>query len=195
MNPALLNANLPEYETNPNTTEVAAPEHNATPEKVYVMSPQEEQQTRQPLSSHVEPENIVYQRRFKAEGKNWTMYYYNVLKERLPDYVMNIVLIPDDYKKITNSSKHELSIPPTVKKLIYHKTGDSREFEGAWINEIIKDSDGQFYKIEREIKLPDDIANEINSLLSDETQFRPNPNLVKSFTIKSTLDLEPTKKY
>lgn len=194
MNPSLLNADLPKTEYNPNVIEIAAPETVQNLEKTYMISTKEIEQT-QTKTDYVEPEDIEYQRRFRTEGKNWTMYYINHAKRTRPNYAMTIYLVPDDYTRVVRQSDgYELSAPPQVEKFVYHKTGDEREFQGAVVYETKKEADGHLYLIKREIRLPDDIANDINSMLSEETNIKPNRRMVKNYTIKSTLDLEPVEK-
>ena len=156
-------------------------------ESEYIVSPQQSG----PISEVVEPENIHYKKRFRAEGKNYTMYYKDITKSMGTKKVREIYFIPDDYrqKKVIEFDQ-EQTRPPKLHHLIYHNIGEDKEFIGAYTYETIKDRG--VYKVRyREIRLPDEVANELTALGSDEKEWEP-PHDFKLIAVQSAA-LAPTK--
>ncbi|MBR6445589.1 MAG: hypothetical protein IKS94_04055, partial [Prevotella sp.] len=80
--------------------------------------------------------------------------------------------------------------PPWLTKLIYHDLGADKEFIGAKIKYgkyLPDDAYGRRLEyFEKEIRLPDEIANEIIDMVAGDTKFVPGPALAKMFqTTKS----------
>ena len=171
---------------NRNRIEVVANSEEAS-EAEYMASPQQSG----PISEVVNPEYIHYKKRFRAEGKNYTMYYKDITKSKGTKKVREIYFIPDDYrqKKVIEFNQ-EQTRPPKLHHLIYHNIGEDKEFIGAYTYETIKDRG--VYKVRyREIRLPDEVANELTALGSDEKEWEP-PHDFKLIAVKSA-DLAPTK--
>ena len=187
MNPSLLNADLPKTEYNPNTIEITTPETVQNLEKTYMLSTQ---QQKSKLPRCLSDDRVIYKKRFKAEGQNWTMYYTNVNKNTQKNYVMSVYLVPDSYRQIYDGD-YELNTTPIIHHLVYHKTGPETEFIGAVTKEITADNH-KLKSVTREMRLPDEIANELTALLSEETEFIPNKYQVKQFKIVDTNEMEPT---
>lgn len=59
-----------------------------------------------PQTDAAKPENVQFSMDFKAEGKNWTMYYVDIIKtsRQEKNVVSSIRFVPQDYKKIVSSS-------------------------------------------------------------------------------------------
>lgn len=141
------------------------------------------------VSKYVDPAYVHKKFRFTAENKNWTMYFVKPTSSKDDKKVSSIYLIPDGYKKVVNGDGEEIGYPQEIRKLIYHDIGEENEFIGAFTRE----GKGNYW-IEREMKLPDDIANELLDLVSYKTDLLPNKLLVNNFTTVKTAQLIPTKK-
>ena len=156
-------------------------------EAEYMASPQQSG----PISEVVKPENVHYKKRFRAEGKNYTMYYTDITKSMGTKKVREIYFIPDDYRQTkVIEFEQEQTCPPTLHHLIYHNVGEDKEFIGAYIYEIVNDR-GVYKKRYREIRLPDEVANELTALGSDEREWNP-PHDFKLIAVQSAA-LAPTK--
>lgn len=142
-------------------------------------------------SDYIEPENVQFSMDFKAEGKNWTMYYVDRLKKNRSDknFVSNVYFVPEDYKRVI---KHivEGSQPPKLEKVRYHDIG-ANEFIGVVVSEYIVYNDYITKIITREIKVPDEIGNELLGLFLGDTNFKLNPRLEKSLETVKSADLLP----
>lgn len=191
MNPALLNSNVsakgftmvPEYPI----VEVCMPASEV------VEAPQQPQSGNfvRPETDHASPEIVQFSMDFKAEGKNWTMYYVDITKTSRSEknVVSRVIFVPQDYKRRSSLGREETA-PPGLVWLSYHDIG-ADEFIGVVVDEII-DKSGSLYRVRREIKLPDEVGNELMGLLLDETQFKPINILKGSTRVVNTPDLDKT---
>lgn len=197
MNPSLLSSSVPtnhfpleeatQIETlyNPETSEIAPNE----------MLQSKQASFKHPQSKVIRPAVVLYQKDFKAEGKNWTMYYTNERKAKSPTkHVLDIYLVPETYvqKKYLGE---DTTRPPAIAKLVYHDLGGDKDFVGALIKERIEQNDGSLTIASREIRLPDEIADEIMDLLDGTTKFTFNPQLEKTFEVVKTAKMQPPKGY
>ena len=182
MNPALLNAELPGYEQmfNQIQTESIA----KTPNQLQLPKIK-----KIPVSEKFKPERVIYEKKFKENGKGWTLYYTSVLKKSKPNNVMWIHIVPDGFENYAGEDGYEITSPPAVSHFIYHKVGSETKFVGASVTEVVKEGKGFVWK-KHEIRLPDEMGNAIKSLLSNETEFVPNKNQVNTLKIVNTTDLE-----
>lgn len=195
MNPSLLSSSVPtnhfpleeatQIETlyNPETSEIAPNE----------MLQSKQASFKHPKSEEITPNRVLYQKDFKAEGKNWTMYFTNRFKDTEPKHVRDIYLVPETYVPKTYFGA-ETTMPPKIDKLVYHDLGEKDEFIGAVIKERIAKGDKTVYA-SREIRLPDEIANEITDLIYGETKFTVKPQLEKTFEVVKTAKLQSPKGY
>lgn len=140
-------------------------------------------------SDYIKPEDVQFSMDFKAEGKNWTMYYTDIIKSKRENVVSAIYFVQDDYSPVS-SIGNEISSPPRMKNLIYHDIG-ANEFVGAYVTES-KKINGRMKTVTREIKLPDDVANELMGLLLGDTKFKPLKFLQNSLKVVHTPDMEST---
>ena len=143
-----------------------------------------------PETSYVRPEVRQFAMDFKAEGKNWTMYYVDELKKihDYKNYVSDIYLVPQDYEpRIV--IKSDSNCPPRVEKIVYHDIG-ADEFIGVVVTDY-KFVNGRKITTTREMKVPDEVGNELTALISSETNFKPNSKFVKKFEIVKSADLLP----
>ncbi|MBQ8460447.1 hypothetical protein IJ541_10155 [bacterium] len=153
----------------------------------YLMSPQQSN----PISEVVNPKFVQYKKRFRAEGKNYTMYYIDYTKPQGTKKVREIYFVPDDYQqtKIIRYNQEQTS-PPALDHLIYHNIGEDKEFIGAYVYEVVGQN-GTLKKRLREIRLPDEVANELTALGSNERDLTPPQNF--KLTVVQTANLAPTK--
>lgn len=118
---------------------------------------------------------VQFKKKFKMEGKNYTLYFLDVGKNvrAKKNIVTNIYLLPDDFSLIVVQGEAQ-NYPPSLKKFIYHDLGDpDRDYCTAILHENICDKNGENSKfIDREVRLPDEIANDIISLFSGDTELR-----------------------
>lgn len=196
MNPSLLSSSVPtnhfpleeatQIETlyNPETSEIAPNE----------MLQSKQASFKHPQSKVIRPAVVLYQKDFKAEGKNWTMYYTNEEKVKEPKFVSKIYLVPETYVQ-KKYLEEDTTRPPAIAKLVYHDLGGDKDFVGALIKELKEENDGSLSTASREIRLPDEIANEIMDLLDGTTKFTFNPQLEKTFEVVKTAKLQSPKGY
>ena len=110
------------------------------------------------------------------EGKQYTLYYLDGAKtvRKNKNIVTDISFVPDDYTYIERNGLSQNS-PPSMQKFIYHDLGDpeNKDYCSVIVNETKCDRNGNNSKfITREVRLPDEIANELIGLANGETQFR-----------------------
>ena len=147
-------------------------------DKITVFFPenQDTQQSKQKLPPLFGPENVQFTKRFKMEGKQYTMYFLDVAKTVRKDknFVTGVYFVPDDYTYISKNGWSSNN-PPTLRKLTYHNLGDpeNKDYYSVIVNETKCDRNGNNLKFEtREILLPNDIINELVNLFSGKTKFR-----------------------
>ena len=131
---------------------------------------------KQVLPGIFKSEKIQFQKRFKMDGKNYTLYFLDPAKDvRSKKYIVSLIfLVPDDFSLIRKQGENK-NYPPMLKKFIYHDLGDpeNKDYCTAQIVETLCDKNGENSKyIEREFRLPDEVANNIISLFSGETNLR-----------------------
>lgn len=145
-----------------------------------------------PQTDSTKPENVQFSMDFKAEGKNWTMYYVDFSKtsRQEKNVVSSISFVPQDYKKILSSGNREETMPPRFVSLVYHDIGEN-EFIGVLVDEIKGDSNS-LVRVRHEIKLPDEVGNELMGLLLGDTQFKPINLLKNSVKVVNTSTLAET---
>lgn len=153
-----------------------------------------------PKSRYTGENDIWFKQDFKSEGKYWTMYFRDLTKS-VTEYkvVREIWFVPEDYckdEKIESAEVYGDRQPPKFVHLIYHDIGEN-EFVGALVVERFKDyqdEDEEIYYISKEIKLPDEVANNITGLLLDKTQLKA-PNSLKSFSVTKSPKLLGKKRF
>lgn len=140
-----------------------------------------------PKSRYTRENCIWFKQDFKSEGKYWTMYFHDLDKSVTENkFVREIWFVPEDYCKdnIESAEAYGDRQPPKLVHLIYHDIGEN-EFIGALVVERFKDyqdeEDEEIYYISKEIKLPDEVANNITGLLLDKTQLKAS-KLLNSFS-------------
>lgn len=141
-------------------------------------------------SSYVKPENVQFSMDFNAEGKNWTIYYVDGLKKihDYKNYVSDIFLVPQDYEPRTLAN-NDSNCPPRVQKIVYHDIG-ANEFIGVVVTDF-KFVNGRKITTTREMRVPDEVGNELTALISSETNLKPNSKFVNNFEIVKSADLLP----
>ena len=171
MNPALSNTaatknNLQGEEGNPNTITMVSPSKTVEPEEAtYVMFPKvDETQQNYPLGvAFFSDLNI--QKIQPAIGNGVKA---NIVLTGSSTGIDGIYYVKHSYKD--NSIVH---MPPEITGLIYHNTGDGKEFMGIELYEVIyKDRTDKPSKIiEREVKIDDEAAQLLVDLLIGKTQW------------------------
>lgn len=81
-------------------------------------------------------------------------------------------------------------MPPRFVSLVYHDIGEN-EFIGVLVDEIKGDSNS-LARVRHEIKLPDEVGNELMGLLLGDTQFKPINLLKNSVKVVNTSTLAET---
>jgi len=170
MNPATLNSAIPMMpETdNPNQIVMLAPETKSADAATYVIAP--EIQTLQ--QSNTRPwfedgEKLIYQKSFISDGKRYNMEYSSFDGYKID----NIYFVPQGYVPV-RTKYAGLTKPPSFHKLLLHYNGnDDEAFMGVVTNELASDKKNEDYiYVEKEIKLPNDIANKLSDDLSDSSR-------------------------
>lgn len=190
MNPALLNSDA--------VAKTIQMDSENPIEVVYNLSteaPEAPQQAQRggfvrPETNYVRPEVRQFAMDFKAEGKNWTMYYVDEAKKihDNKNYVTDIYLVPQDYEPRV-VIKSDLNCPPKVQKIVYHDIG-ANEFIGVVVTDF-KFVNGRKITTTREMRVPDEVGNELTALISSETNLKPYSKFVNNFEIVKSADLLP----
>lgn len=144
----------------------------ATPEPQYT------NRTTQKTSSYVKPEVVQYKRAFSSNGTQYTMYWVNSTKngDANNNYVKDVYFVPSGYKpNNASSSREDDNIPPRLTGIRYHDLPNGKEFVGAKVVEVKSDakvgaSSRKWYT--KEIRLPDEVANELMDLVKGRTKFQ-----------------------
>ncbi len=133
---------------------------------------------------------IHYQEDFKAEGKNYTMYFADPFSGgRTKDVVSSVYFVPEDFKPVIIEGRDK-NRPPLMQKFVYHNLGDD-SFVGAVISEITCDKNGNNRIVKtREIKLPNDIANTILGMILGDYEYKPLDRIAKMYIHVNTPELE-----
>lgn len=141
------------------------------------------------LKEFLGDDRVLYKKSFVSDGIKYTMYYSNGTlfnPANRENFVTDVIFVPSDYDYVLNEDVK----PPWLTKLIYHDLGPDKEFIGANIR-YTKEVPDEYYGTqsayhEKEIRLPDEIANEIIDMVAGDTKFVPSPALAKMFqTTKS----------
>lgn len=131
----------------------------------------------------------IYQRDFMMDGKKWTMYYHNASSTRNPaNMVTQIYFIPYDFRIVKNRYNIEANCPPEMEALIVHEADNMKDTFGAVrILEVTCNKDGSNRKrIVRELKLPDEISDELVNLYLGRGNFTLDKDLQEEFSIVKT---------
>ena len=131
-------------------------------------------------------ENIQFQKRFKMDGKNYTLYYIDAGKtgRAKKNIVSAIYLVPDDYSLIRKEGENK-NYPPRLKKFIYHDLGDpeNKNYCTAILHLRRCDKNGENSEfLDHEVRLPDEVANDIISLFSGDTDLRVIDQMLSMYT-------------
>lgn len=195
MSPAMLNGDASAKTVTINPEQLTEIVSNAATEEADEMTVsfpevQRTQQSGQKLPPEFKSENIQYTKKFRMEGKQYTLYYLDGAKtvRKNKNIVTDIDFVPDDYSYIEKNGFPKNS-PPSMRKFIYHDLGDpeNKDYCSVIVNETRCDKNGNNSKfITREIRLPDEIANEIVNLFSGETQFRILDRMANMYTEVTT---------
>lgn len=133
----------------------------------------------------------IYQKDFMMDGKKWTMYYHNANVERHLDKVTQIYFIPADFRIVKDCYGFEVNYPPEMEAFIVHEANNQKDTFGAVkILEVTCNKDGSNRKrVVRELKLPDDISEELVQLYLGKTNFSLDDDLQEEFSIVKTPNL------
>ena len=143
-------------------------------------------QSKQVLPGALNEKYIQFKKGFKMEGKNYTLYYINMNKgEKDSDYlVTGIYLVPEDYSLIRLYGENR-NYPPSIKKFIYHDLGDpeNKDYCTAVLRERRCDKDGKNSEfVDYEVRLPNEIANDIIELASGGTDLLMVDRMAEMFS-------------
>lgn len=127
-------------------------------------------------SSYVRPSITQYEKRFTTGGTTYTMYYVHPNKESYPNSknVTEIYFVPAGYTPMNPyRESSDRNIPPRMVGLKYHDLGAGKEFVGVVVNErkYNKSANTVSY-YEKEIKLPENISDELMDLYKGRTRFQ-----------------------
>ncbi len=195
MSPAMLNGGTSAKTVTINPEQLTEIVSNAATEEADEMMAtfpevQRTQQSGQKLPGLFSPDNIQYTKNFRMEGKQYTLYYLDGAKtvRKNKNIVTHIYFVPADYSYIEKDGLPQNS-PPSMQKFIYHDLGDpeNKDYCSVIVKESKCDRNGNNHKsITREIRLPDEIANEIISLANGDTQFRILDRMANMFETVTT---------
>lgn len=195
MSPAMLNGGTSAKAVTINPEQLTEIVSNAATEEADKMMAsfpevQRTQQSGQKLPPEFTSENIQYTKKFRMEGKQYTLYYLDTEKKLRgkDNIVTSIYMVPSDYNHIRKNN-YGSNNPPVMRKFIYHDLGDpeNKDYCSALLLEKVCDKNGDNSKfIKREVRLPDEIANEIVNLFSGETQFRILDRMANMYTEVTT---------
>lgn len=138
----------------------------------------------------------IYQKDFMMDGKKWTMYYHNASSTRNPaNMVTQIYFIPADFRIVKDRYNFEVNCPPEMEAFIVHESTNEKEtFGAAKIIEVTCNKDGSNRKrVIRELKLPDEISDELVNLYLGRGNFRLDEDLQEEFSIVNTPKLMTPK--
>lgn len=186
-------ADTPEKDLPVTAQIVATMPDNKAESPVYVLTPKA-QETQQAGERKwiANDEKVVYSKPFTNDrGQKYTMEF---VQDRNGE-ISSIFFVPPNYKCRLVEDRYTYTNPPEFHQLVYHNTGDKNtEFAGAITLSLACDENGQNpTSFKREIKLPDDVANDIIHLMTDESRFKATSTLKKDFIIQvNTAALRPT---
>ena len=82
-------------------------------------------------------------------------------------------MVPEDYSYIEKDGE-AMNYPPKMVKFLYHDLGDeNKNYATVILSEWVCNQDGKnSRKVEREVRIPDDVATDIVYLFSGETKLR-----------------------
>lgn len=172
--PAMLNSSTPVKYLPMNDQELTEAAAQIPAEDVTTIDFAQIQQAKpkQILPGIIDSTSIQFKKTYKMEGKNYTLYFIDSAKEVRPkkNIVTDIFLIPEDFSYIYKFGESR-NYPPRLKKFIYHDLGDpeNKDYCSALLHERRCDKNGENSRfLEREVRLPDDVANDIIALKSGE---------------------------
>lgn len=143
-------------------------------------------QSKQVLPGIFREENIQFKKAFKMNGKDYVLYFIDMVKTVRPDknIVSNIYLIPNDYSYIEKYGE-SMNYPPLLIKFIYHDLGDpEKTYCTAVLHERRCDKDGNNSEfVDYEVRLPDDIATTILELANGETDLLITDRMAERFSL------------
>jgi len=141
---------------------------------------EEVEQYGQRLPDNINSKTIQYKKSFNYQGKRYTMYYHDGLKPVRSDKntVSAIYFIPSDYNYIEKYGNAK-NYPPSMKQLVYHDLGDlNKDYVSIITTEEVCDRNGEnSHFVKREIRLPDDIANDLIDLYNGKTSLNVTQTL------------------
>lgn len=172
--PAMLNSSTPVKYLPMNDQELTEAAAQVPAEDVATIDFAQIQQAKpkQILPGIIDSTSIQLKKTYKMEGKNYTLYFIDSAKEVRPkkNIVTDIFLIPENFSYIYKFGESR-NYPPRLKKFIYHDLGDpeNKDYCSALLHERRCDKNGENSRfLEREVRLPDDVANDIIALKSGE---------------------------
>jgi hypothetical protein len=152
------------------------------------------------VPADVRKEVVQHKERFTVNGKGYTMYWVDGMKEshktKDPNLISDIYFVPDGYKPVIIGEEHDKNQPPQLKGLIMHDYGTDEEcFCGAIVREIVYDKNtNRSSAYEYEMRLDNDAANHILDLLNGDTKFNyPATTVRKNMSTVTTPALQGKK--
>ncbi len=132
--------------------------------------------------------DIRYYEKFKPVNSETerTMVFASTWIGRDSNGVDGVYLVPKDH-----NSERSTDAPPKVTHLIFHDLGEGKEFCGLLVYEVIRDKVGNSKgMLEREIVVPEKIANKVIDLMVGDTEFKNNTG-IKLIKTKSAATVRP----
>lgn len=124
----------------------------------------------------------------KGDGADYDMIYFTPSEVEHRDWIYNVYLVERGKSYPKNLNGH----PPLVTSLVYHNTGDGKEFCGAYVVETVyNDEFKQIGTRIREIVLNDDAANQIIDLITGTAKWGNATGI--GFKEVNTADIPETK--
>ena len=172
--PAMLNSSTPAKYLPMNDKELTEAAAQVPAEDVATIDFAQIQQAKpkQILPGIIDSTSIQFKKTYKMEGRNYTLYFIDSAKEVRPkkNIVTDIFLIPEDFSYIYKFGESR-NYPPRLKNFIYHDLGDpeNKDYCTAILHEQRCDKNGENSEfIYREVRLPDDVANDIIGLANGD---------------------------
>lgn len=120
---------------------------------------------------------------FMKDGKKYYIVYSGISKA---DYVNKVTLFPEGFKVSEDGV-----LLPWVQELVYHDLGKGKEFCGVIVRSAKKLQNGKYKEMTEEIRLPNEVSQNLINFLADDTQMENRTSI--SYSKTKSAQLRQTK--
>ncbi len=117
------------------------------------------------------------------DGKKYYIVYSGISKA---DYVNKVTLFPEGFKVSEDGV-----LLPWVQELVYHDLGKGKEFCGVIVRSAKKLQNGKYKEMTEEIRLPNEVSQNLINFLADDTQMENRTSI--SYSKTKSAQLRQTK--